>query len=559
MKNLSISSKGLLSYSLMAATGVVVCLFMFLSADGANDSVKRYEKVNASVVANQVLKAEISYQATSLKNFMLSGDRKWVGEVDKAADVINATFETLNQQLQAGGASQTASLSQLRGEWDAWYREYALQQIDYMRNSRTVELAKAIEATGEGDRSLQVVYDTHARVRGLLAEELKTLASEQAEKLALMKNVAVFGGAVFLTFAAIFGWINFALVARPIKLLARSTASLAKGNTSVDLSNDGRKDEVGDLLNALIVFKDNLIERNRLSSERETARVSEAERQKRVEDLIEEFRVVSGQCLDVFSTNSGQLQSAATTMCDVSGKTAERTILAAERSSSAADNVEALAAASEQMSASIAEIEQQISNVKDLVQNADSETRETDQKISGLSEAAGKIGDVVSLIQAIAEQTNLLALNATIEAARAGEAGRGFAVVAAEVKELAEQTAKATDEIRSQVEGIQTQTSDAVSAIKVISGTIAKVNEFTVGIVASIEEQSASTQEINRNVTSVSGKTQEVSEAAGQVSDDVRSTLETSQSVMGYSKDVATEAERLSEIVDRFLAGVKAA
>ncbi|MBL6431827.1 MAG: CHASE3 domain-containing protein [Alphaproteobacteria bacterium] len=195
MKNLSISSKGLLSYSLMAATGVVVCLFMFLSADGANDSVKRYEKVNASVVANQVLKAEISYQATSLKNFMLSGDRKWVGEVDKAADVINATFETLNQQLQAGGASQTASLSQLRGEWDAWYREYALQQIDYMRNSRTVELAKAIEATGEGDRSLQVVYDTHARVRGLLAEELKTLASEQAEKLALMKNVAVFGGA----------------------------------------------------------------------------------------------------------------------------------------------------------------------------------------------------------------------------------------------------------------------------------------------------------------------------------------------------------------------------
>jgi methyl-accepting chemotaxis protein len=286
---------------------------------------------------------------------------------------------------------------------------------------------------------------------------------------------------------------------------------------------------------------------------------ADAERTAMMQRLADEFEAAVGKIVDKVSTTSTELESAAGSMSRTAETTQELSTTVASASEESSANVQSVASATDEMAASVDEISRQVQESSRIANEAVSQAERTDARISDLSQAAGRIGDVVKLITAIAEQTNLLALNATIEAARAGAAGKGFAVVAQEVKQLAAQTAKATDEIRGQIAGMQTATRESVAAIKEIGETIGRISQIATTVAAAVEEQGASTQEIARNIQQAAMGTAQVTGNIGEVTRGASETGTAASQVLGSAQSLATESNHLKMEVARFLATVRAA
>ena len=298
----------------------------------------------------------------------------------------------------------------------------------------------------------------------------------------------------------------------------------------------------------------------RASEERKVAREkSEADRKVSMAKLADEFESAVGKIVDTVSTTSSELEAAAGSMSKTAETTQQLSSTVASASEESTANVQSVAAATDEMAASVSEIGRQVQESSRIANDAVTQAQRTDSRISELSRAAGRIGDVVKLITAIAEQTNLLALNATIEAARAGEAGKGFAVVAQEVKQLASQTAKATDEIRVQIGGMQSATQESVAAIKEIGETIARISQIATAVAAAVEEQGASTQEIARNIQEAAKGTAQVTGNISEVTRGASETGSASTQVLTSARSLSNESNQLKMKVAKFLATVRAA
>ena len=346
---------------------------------------------------------------------------------------------------------------------------------------------------------------------------------------------------------------------KPLEGLIGAMRELAEGNTDVDLPGGSRKDEIGDMIRAVRVFRDNALERARLAGESEKDQLTRIKRQQRVDELVAEFRIAVSDMLGAVASNMDQMQSTAQLLTGIAEDTTNKANSATNASQEAHNSVQTVASAAEELSSSISEITRQVEDAATIVGEAGDGVKATTEKVSSLATAADKIGDIVSMIQDIAEQTNLLALNATIEAARAGEAGKGFAVVASEVKELATQTAKATEEIASQISEIQGSTGEAVSAIQAISETMNTINEYTQAINTSVEQQNAATSEISSSVEQAASGARSVSENMEGLNASVSETTQSAAQVEHASTSVAQQAEELKKTVDTFLEKMAAA
>jgi methyl-accepting chemotaxis protein len=399
---------------------------------------------------------------------------------------------------------------------------------------------------------LEVMYGAGA------ASESYMVAKGQSALRALTVNVLLL--ALCLAVLASAALIVVRTVVRPLRTLAVAMHEIAHGKLDVAIPGIGRHDEIGEMAAAIDVFKRNAGDRQRLEAEATEAKErNAAQRSAAMKKLADEFEAAVGGIVGNVSAASTQLESAAGALTKSAETARELTTTVASVSEESSTNVRSVAAATEQLATSVDDVARHVQQSSSIAGEAVKQAEATDARIGALSQAAARIGDVLKLITAIAEQTNLLALNATIEAARAGEAGRGFAVVAQEVKQLAAQTAKATEEIRSQIASMQSTTEDSVGAIKEIGATIARISEIAGTIAAAVDAQGATAREIGRSVAEAMKGSDQVSRNITAVSSGASETREASSQVFTSAQALASQSNHLKREVEKFLGTVRAA
>ncbi len=397
-------------------------------------------------------------------------------------------------------------------------------------------------------------------VQASLKQDFATTKAAAAASIAATVTMQKIAGGVALLLGGLVAWLIGRAVIRPVAGMTTAMASLADGDTNVEIPSRSACDEMGAMAKAVEIFRQNALDRIRLEAEQaKQAQLAEAEKREAMMALAERFERSVGGIVGMVAGASTEMESTARSMAATAERATQQASNVASASSQASSNVQMVAAATEELSASIGEINQQVTRSSQMALKAVEDARRTDDTVKGLATGAQKIGEVVNLIKNIASQTNLLALNATIEASRAGDAGKGFAVVASEVKSLANQTAKATEEIASQISAIQGATREAVAAIEAIGTSIAQMNAVSSDIATAIEQQGFATREIAGNVNQAARGTEDVSSNISGVTQATDEVGSAAGQVLEAAGELSQQSEQLRQEVTNFLITVRAA
>ncbi|WP_322517776.1 methyl-accepting chemotaxis protein [Rhodopseudomonas palustris] len=529
--------------------------------DAFGDNVANRRKMVVDALANSRSEGGIEPGRDNLTVFgtaPIVDSKGLVGTMDIGAPFGQNFVERMKSRfgvdvaiLQPTGESTNviaSSISGLTPDADAVRRamsgELVIRKQELGGKATGVTFGQIKNFSGNPVAVLQIVRDASAYA-ALTASALQWL------------GLATLGAA--LAAMAIAFWLGRGM-AKPIRALEGAMREISQGHHAVEVPGCARRDEVGSMARTVEVFKESLLETERLRASQDQQRVAhENERRQAMLELAARFESSVGSVVELVGSAATELRGTADSMAGTAKESEQRIVAATAASSQATSNAQAVAAAVEELDASINEIGKHVDQSANVASEAANQAGRTNEEVKGLAEAAQKIGEVVTLISDIAAQTNLLALNATIEAARAGDAGRGFAVVAAEVKALAEQTSKATDEISSQVGSIQTATQSSVTAIEGITTIIGRVNEIATAIASAVREQGVATREIAHNVAEAARSTTEVSNNIGGVHEAARETGIAAGQVVDSATELSRTGETLKTQVDTFLREVRAA
>jgi methyl-accepting chemotaxis protein len=453
-------------------------------------------------------------------------------------------------------SSSDEKITKALTEASAMLEEYRQALAQLVENSKSIDglvAEMAVSASAIVKGSIAMKADLLSDQQRLESESDAIIGETERLIVVLAAGGFLLGGALALLLGR--------GISRPMRAMCKAMRELAGGKFDVVLPGLGRRDELGEMAEAVEEFKVQAIAKAERDAAAQDAqnKASSAARRAELIRFADEFEAAVGVIVSNVSASAVQLEQAAGTLTRTAETTQSLSSQVAGASEEASSNMQSVASATEELSTSVDEIGRRVRESNQIAEAAVLQAQQTDGRIGKLSRAAQEIGDVVKLITAIAEQTNLLALNATIEAARAGEAGRGFAVVASEVKSLASQTAKATDEISSHISGMQGATQESVAAIKEIGGTIGQISNIAAAIAGAVEQQSSATQEIARSVQSVAQGTREAAANIMQVNRGATETGSASEEVLNSAQTLSSESTRLREELDRFMANIRAA
>ncbi len=566
MRDLRIKTKLVLLIAFMSAVTIVVSVV----------GVTRLQAVGHTLVDLDALGDVTVLGARMNQNLIIMNRSEYRMAADPSAATLEAATETAStnrkqfeERLQKSKASADAvALDKLRAI-EAAFADYTKSLAESQATARKVSASVQL---GEGQKLVNAAVVASRAVSDRLQSAIKAYVDEldrrgqalsdesklsASSAVTLMVVVALAG--ILLGVAT--GWLVATRgIAGPLNRSVGELNRLAGGDLEVIVTGSERGDECGDVAKGLAVFKENAVKARRLEAEAATAaeKAEEARRQA-MRELADSLEASIGAIVDSLASSAEALQSAAQTTSAAAEETSRQSTAVAAAAEQASGNVQTVAAASEELSASIREISRQVASSTEMAGVATRDADASSATIVRLATAAERIGSIVGLINAIASQTNLLALNATIEAARAGEAGKGFAVVAAEVKQLADQTAKATADIGTQIGEIQGATTASTRAIEAIGASISQMSNLAAAIASAVEEQGAATAEIARNVQEASHGTAEVSENIVGVTRAAHDSSSASTSILERASEVANRADRLRSEMGGFLRHIRAA
>ncbi len=488
------------------------------------------------------LRAKLMMIVRYLRDFSLRHDEETVAQIEIVREQFNfllSSVEMMPDDEKALTAQMDAYLATIK-KWT---------EMTLLRDEQ-VKTLNAIYS--EIEPALQKITSTAQQ--GMQAAQATLDRTREATFVIVLATSAVMFVAV-----VVIGFLVGRSISRPLMGLTGATTDLAAGNIELEIPATERKDEIGDLARAVLVFKQNAVEKRRLEAQEAEDRAAKEQRAKAVEAMIQDFEAASNEALQNVLDAASSLQDTSSTMASAAETTNQQSEAVRTGAESAAENVQTVATATEELSTSIGEISEQVAQSNTVAEQAVEESRKTRETMQGLAKSAETIGDVVNLIQEIAAQTNLLALNATIEAARAGEAGKGFAVVASEVKQLANQTSQATDQIAQQIASIQSTATSAVDAITKVDTVIDQISGYSAAVASAVEEQSAATRHIADNVQQAASGTNTVTESIGGLNEAANKSAQAAQQVRQLSGNLSEEAERLKEVAHTFLQDVRSA
>ena len=520
-----------------------------LSADDATQAARTLEQLGNVIASGHQASSEMNAALSANSSDTLEAIEKEFKDT-KARVKSNLDLLAKNHENKVLGEAVMKLLTFGEGKTGVFkIRQKELDASDYGD--------VILEETGKLNVGLGI--SVQQLVDGVQKEtDASTWQARQEISYATMVMLAL--GALTLVGSVLFVWLYVGRnILRRIRSLQRSMQLLSDGDLQSEIYQSHQHDEIASMASSLQIFRESMIEARSLSADQDHDRVAKAERASRMEARIVEFEATVRAALDNLQSSASSMQATAESMSATADQSSALVNAVASAAEETSVNVQTVSAGTEELSSSISEIGRQVVTSAEIARKAVAEAGSTDATMQGLAENAARISVVIDLIQTIASQTNLLALNATIEAARAGEAGRGFAVVASEVKNLASQTAKATDEIRTQIASMQAVTESAVGAIRSISHTIGEINEVTTAIATAVEEQGAATREIARNIQHAAGGTSEVSSNIVGVSTASAEARSAANEVLTASGALSREAEMLRSEIDVFLSNIRAA